>query len=65
MKSGPLEGLEGILVRKKGFYRLILSVDLLVSSISVEVEVADVERVAEGRAVTPSDGAFVAVSGGY
>jgi transcription termination/antitermination protein NusG len=45
VKSGPLEGLEGILVRKKGFYRLILSVELLVSSISVEVDVAEVERV--------------------
>lgn len=45
VKSGPLEGLEGILIRKKSFYRLVLSVDLLVKSISVEVEVADVERV--------------------
>ena len=46
VKSGPLEGLEGILIRKKSFYRLVLSVDLLVKSISVEVDVADVERVA-------------------
>lgn len=65
VKSGPLEGLEGILVRKKGFYRLILSVDLLASSISVEVEVADVERVAEGCAATPFDGVSLAVPGGY
>jgi len=64
VKSGPLEGLEGILVRKKGFYRLILSVELVVRSISVEVEVADVERVAEGLVLTPSDGAFVTVPGG-
>ncbi|HVB28318.1 MAG TPA: UpxY family transcription antiterminator [Terriglobia bacterium] len=65
VKSGPLEGLEGILVRKKGFYRLVLSVELLVSSISVEVEVADVERVAEGRAWTLSEGASMTVPGGY
>jgi transcription termination/antitermination protein NusG len=45
VKSGPLEGLQGILVRKKSFYRLILSVELLVRSIALEVEVADVERV--------------------
>jgi transcription termination/antitermination protein NusG len=45
VKSGPLEGLEGILVRKKSFYRLILSVELLVKSISVEVDVTDVEGV--------------------
>ena len=46
VKSGPLAGLEGILIRKKNFYRLVLSVELLVKSISVEVDVADVERVA-------------------
>ena len=44
VKSGLLEGLEGILVRKKKFYRLVLSVELLVKSISVEVEACDVER---------------------
>ena len=49
VKSGPLEGLEGILIRKKNFYRLILSVELLMKSISVEVEASDVERV-DGRA---------------
>lgn len=46
VKAGPLEGLEGVLVRKKNFYRLVLSVELLVKSISVEVNVADVERMA-------------------
>jgi transcription antitermination factor NusG len=45
VRSGPLEGVDGILVRKKSFYRLILSVQLLARSISVEVEAADVERV--------------------
>ncbi len=45
VKSGPLEGLEGILVRKKNFYRLVLSVELLAKSIAVEVDVADVERI--------------------
>lgn len=49
VKSGPLGGLEGVLVRKKNFYRLVLSVELLVKSISVEVDVADVERVDRGR----------------
>jgi transcription antitermination factor NusG len=46
VNSGPLKGLEGILIRKKNFYRLVLSVELLVKSISVEVDVADVERMA-------------------
>lgn len=49
VKTGPLEGMEGILVRKKNFYRLVLSVELLVRSISVEVDIADVERVECGR----------------
>ena len=45
VRSGPLEGVEGILVRKKSFYRLILSVELLARSISIEIEAADVGRV--------------------
>ena len=49
VKSGPLEGLEGILVRKKNFYRLVLSVEVLVKSISVEVEACDVERMVSRR----------------
>lgn len=49
VKTGPLSGLEGILVRKKNFYRLVLSVELLVKSISVEVDAADVERVSCGN----------------
>ena len=43
VKSGPLEGVEGILTRKKNLYRLILSVDLLGQSAAVEVDAAIVE----------------------
>lgn len=56
VKSGPLGGLEGILVRKKNFYRLVLSVELLVKSISAEVDVADVERVDNGRPFMAASG---------
>jgi transcription antitermination factor NusG len=45
VKAGPLEGIEGILVRKKNLYRLVLSVELLDKSIVVEVDVSMVERV--------------------
>ena len=64
VKSGPLEGLEGILVRKKNFYRLILSVELLMKSISVEVEACDVERAVTRSAasVRPMVDAFVNVA---
>jgi transcription antitermination factor NusG len=45
VKSGPLEGLEGILIRKKNLYRLVLSVEILERSAAVEVDVSAVERV--------------------
>jgi transcription antitermination factor NusG len=40
---GSLEGVEGILTRKKNLFRLVLSVDMLAQSVSVEVNAADVE----------------------
>ena len=56
VKSGPLGGLEGVLVRKKNFYRLVLSVELLAKSISVEVDVSDVERVGHGKSSMATSG---------
>lgn len=50
LKRGPLEGLEGILVRKKNGYRLVISVELLVRSVAVEVDALDVERAAGSQA---------------
>jgi len=46
---GPLEGVEGILTRKKNLFRLILSVDMLAQSVSVEVHASDVEPCAPVR----------------
>lgn len=40
---GSLEGVEGILVRKKSLFRLVLSVDMLAQSVGVEVAASDVE----------------------
>jgi transcription antitermination factor NusG len=40
---GSLEGVEGILVRKKNLFRLVLSVDMLAQSVAVEVHADDVE----------------------
>lgn len=45
VKSGPLEGIEGILVRKTRGVRLVLSVEMLSKSASVEVDIDTVERV--------------------
>ena len=43
VKSGPLANIEGILVRKKGSYRLVLSLELLGKSKSVEVGASSVQ----------------------
>jgi transcription antitermination factor NusG len=42
---GALEGVEGILVRKKSSYRLVLSVDMVAQSVSIEIDANDVEPV--------------------
>jgi transcription antitermination factor NusG len=42
---GPLEGAEGILVRKKNSLRVVLSLELIQQSASVEVDADDVERI--------------------
>lgn len=46
---GPLSGLEGILVRRKGECRLVLSVELLHQSASVQVSELDVEPLGPSR----------------
>ena len=48
VKRGSLEGVQGILVRKKGLHRLVLSVDMLAQSVAVEIDVIDVEPLAPG-----------------
>ncbi len=45
---GALEGVEGILIRKKNLLRLVLSVDMLAQSVSVEVHASDVEPCSVG-----------------
>jgi len=45
IKSGPLAGVEGSLVRKKNTFRVVLSLDLIARSAAVEVDSADIERV--------------------
>jgi transcriptional antiterminator NusG len=41
--GGPLNGVEGIFISDKGKGKLIISVDILQRSVSVEIEEADVE----------------------
>ncbi len=46
IKSGPLAGLEGILARKRGNFRVVLSIDLIMKSMAVDVDAADIELIA-------------------
>jgi transcription antitermination factor NusG len=42
---GTLEGVEGVLLRKKNLCRLVLSVAMVAQSVAVEIDAADVEPV--------------------
>jgi transcription antitermination factor NusG len=57
VKCGPLVGIEGILMRKKNLYRLVLSVEMLGKSIAVEIDAFLVERLSSGydQAPVPRD----------
>lgn len=43
--SGPLQGLEGILIRKKNAFRLVISVDMLGRSAAVEIDAVNLQRI--------------------
>jgi transcription antitermination factor NusG len=45
VKTGPLQGLEGILARKKKASRFVISLDLIMRSVAVEIDVAELEPV--------------------
>ena len=45
VKSGPLAGVEGILIRKKNAFRVVLSLDFILRSAAVEVDAIDLERI--------------------
>ena len=45
LMAGPLEGLEGLLIRKKSTWKLVVSVEMLQRSVAVEVDATMVEPV--------------------
>lgn len=45
IKGGALEGMQGILLRKKGQLRVVVSVDLIMRSIAIDVDASEVEPV--------------------
>jgi transcription antitermination factor NusG len=44
VRVGPLEGAEGILVKVKNRYRVVVSVELLQKAVAVEVDFSVLER---------------------
>jgi transcription antitermination factor NusG len=49
VKSGPLQGLEGIILRRKNKTRLVLSFELIMRSVAVEMGETDLIPVGEGH----------------
>jgi hypothetical protein len=49
---GALEGVEGILTRKKNLLRLVLSVSMVAQAVAVEVNASDVEPLKERMSST-------------
>lgn len=45
VRSGPFQGFEGIIVRRKDRCRLVFSIDLIQRSLAVELDEADIEAV--------------------
>jgi transcription termination/antitermination protein NusG len=57
IKAGPMTGMEGVLVRKKNNFRVVLALDVIMQSVAVEVDADDLEPVPiyAGRVVLPPD----------
>jgi transcription antitermination factor NusG len=45
VKAGPLEGVEGIVIRRKNSLRLVISLDLIGRAAAVEIDAADLEGI--------------------
>ena len=43
VRSGPMAGVEGLLVRRRGTCRVVVSIDLIMRSVAAEVDEADIE----------------------
>jgi len=46
IKTGPMTGMEGVLVRKKNNFRVVLALDVIMQSVAVEVDADDLEPAA-------------------
>lgn len=55
IKAGPMTGLEGVLIRKKNNFRVVLALDVIMQCVAVEVDADDLEPVLKraGGAIVP------------
>jgi ribosomal protein L24 len=60
---GSLEGVQGILTRKKNYIRLVISVEMLAQSVAVEVNASDVEPVIPAKLMATPTGNRPATGG--
>jgi transcription antitermination factor NusG len=54
LKSGPLAGMPGILLRRKGNFRVVISIELIQRSVAVDVDAVEVEPILAGPVGTES-----------
>lgn len=45
IRSGVMAGMEGVLIRRKNSYRVVLALEMIMKSVTVEVEMEDVEPI--------------------
>jgi transcription antitermination factor NusG len=62
VRRGPLRGLEGILVRFKSRFRVVVSVTLLAQSVAAEVDASDLDAVQRPLRMPDPEPAWVAQS---
>jgi transcription antitermination factor NusG len=65
VKAGPLAGVQGILVRKKNIYRLVLAVEMLGKAAAVEVDAFLVEKLSKKRPDNSGQNMFTAQRGAH
>jgi len=51
IKAGPMTGLEGVLIRKKSNFRIVLALDVILQCVAVEVDAGDLEPAAKYRQI--------------
>jgi len=63
IRSGALAGMEGVVVRKKNNLRVVLTLDLILQSVAVEVDGEELESLEFGASSCAGDGSNCPVAG--